>query len=446
VPVHFSDIELLRQLDAVLGKTFTPEETEIFLKGLPWLRRRAWYWWYKRVKRHFETWAADAKVGKTLEEQRKLERGLGMEHGWEAVRYAGRSSWWEWDGGSAIFFWNWPAEFQFEAQMGLPPFWKGPPPTNRRPQRPPRDPDNLERVRNKANKFRKRGYITAGQVASLINMFDVPKGLDDIRLVFDGTRSGLNAALFAPWFHLPTSDDMFGSLLAKYWCMDHDFGEMFYNFWLSDEVQAYLGVDFTRIFPEEVKGNLRTLWERWVRAVMGMTPSPYQGTRGVAQMKRELYRDRLNPDNPYHWAEVVCNMPGTKDYDPGKPWVFKVRFDGELACEVYIFIDDCRICAPTARLAWEAGSRLAKLITKYGLQVALRKFRPPSQKPSAGSGVVVVVTGEDVYVKVSDERWTKTKERIGWIREQVSKGITNEDGFVTIPFKELEKIWVSWFT
>jgi hypothetical protein len=53
---------------------------------------------------------------------------------------------------------------------------------------------------------RERGYIAMGERKSLIFFFDIPKGLDDIRVVYDGTRSGLNAALRAPWFPLPTVD------------------------------------------------------------------------------------------------------------------------------------------------------------------------------------------------------------------------------------------------
>ena len=36
--------------------------------------------------------------------------------------------------------------------------------------------------------------------------FHVPKGERDIRMVYDGSKSGLNASLYAPWFALPTID------------------------------------------------------------------------------------------------------------------------------------------------------------------------------------------------------------------------------------------------
>jgi hypothetical protein len=45
---------------------------------------------------------------------------------------------------------------------------------------------------------REWGYIAMGEVKLLIFSFDLPKGLDDISMVYDGTKSGLNAALWDP--------------------------------------------------------------------------------------------------------------------------------------------------------------------------------------------------------------------------------------------------------
>jgi hypothetical protein len=46
-----------------------------------------------------------------------------------------------------------------------------------------------------------RGYISKGLVESLMSLFEVPKGLTDIHIVFDGTACGLNDVLWAPCFH-----------------------------------------------------------------------------------------------------------------------------------------------------------------------------------------------------------------------------------------------------
>ena len=71
---------------------------------------------------------------------------------------------------------------------------------------------------------REKGYIDLDFVDSHISyFFEVPKGLTDIQMVYNGTKSGLNDILWAlwfilwaPWFPLPT--------------IGSDVGEMFLNF------------------------------------------------------------------------------------------------------------------------------------------------------------------------------------------------------------------------
>ena len=61
-------------------------------------------------------------------------------------------------------------------------------------------------------------------------MFHVPKGDEDIQMVYNGTKSGLNAVLYAPWFALPTVDAMNRWVAAGSWLADNDFEDMFLNF------------------------------------------------------------------------------------------------------------------------------------------------------------------------------------------------------------------------
>ena len=50
------------------------------------------------------------------------------------------------------------------------------------------------RESGKLVKARRRGYVRVGEVKSLNQHFSVPKG-DDIRMVYNGTSSGLNNSL-----------------------------------------------------------------------------------------------------------------------------------------------------------------------------------------------------------------------------------------------------------
>ncbi len=72
--------------------------------------------------------------------------------------------------------------------------------------------------------------MSRGMVTSLTSFFAVPKGMEDIRLVYDASRSGLNKALWAPSFPLPSVDTLTDMLEPSSWMADLDMGEQFLNF------------------------------------------------------------------------------------------------------------------------------------------------------------------------------------------------------------------------
>jgi hypothetical protein len=59
-------------------------------------------------------------------------------------------------------------------------------------------------VKRKLSKIRERAYLVAAFVVSFVSFFHVPKGENDIRMVYDGTKCGLNDAMWVPSFWLPT--------------------------------------------------------------------------------------------------------------------------------------------------------------------------------------------------------------------------------------------------
>jgi len=71
------------------------------------------------------------------------------------------------------------------------------------------------------------GYLVKRTVQSLVSYFTVPKGEDNVLIVIDGTKSGLNQALWSPTFCLPTMDSLLPTLEPGTWQANIDVGEMF---------------------------------------------------------------------------------------------------------------------------------------------------------------------------------------------------------------------------
>jgi hypothetical protein len=147
---------------------------------------------------------------------------------------------------------------------------------------------------------------------------------------------------------------------------------------------------------------------------MGLRPSPYASVQGSLRAKQMVLGDHKDQANPYHWDWVRENLPGDDDYDPTLPWIAKIRHDGQVASDVHIYVDDCRITASTQELAWLAASRMAKVCSWLGLQDAARKRREPSTAPGAWAGAVIISDETGVYKLVTDVRWQKTQRKIRW--------------------------------
>ena len=81
-------------------------------------------------------------------------------------------------------------------------------PSDRTPQQDPSNLGQKLRILEKLKKFLHRHYLEDDKnqfVTLLISFFDMLKGSDDIRVIFNGTFCGLNEATRAPLFPLPTA-------------------------------------------------------------------------------------------------------------------------------------------------------------------------------------------------------------------------------------------------
>ena len=249
------------------------------------------------------------------------------------------ADWWEWRGGSSLFFWRWPLEVRNIARDGHPIWVQDTLPRYRRPQRKEQDPTLCDQIRLKLENVISKGYIGKGEVVSLTSYFAVPKGTSNVRMVYDSTCSGLNSAIWVPSFSLPSVDTLTDRLDITSWMSDLDMGEQFLNFPLDQDLQPYCGIDVCPYLG--TSPGTQTLWLRWARCMMGLKSSPYVAIKGT------------------HLAEEAT-----------QPWVSRRRTDGRIAADAPRFVDDLRPVGPSEDECWEATHTRATRYCYLGLQIS----------------------------------------------------------------------------
>lgn len=337
------------------------------------------------VRRKFEALHKDLKVG------------------FEGLTRLAKSSWWEWDEGSTLLFWRWPIEIREAARDGLSLFIRKRLPRWIKRQRLPKEPHMAERMVSKFLKVQAKGYVGEGTVISMINCFAVPKGDDDIRLVYDGTKCGLNDSLWAPNFFLPSVDSMLLNMNTHTWSADLDLTEMFLNYPLNKDLVPYSGVDYTEVLQSKT-----TVWLRWHRMFMGLTSSPYVTGKMFGWTIDIIMGNRWDANNPFRWDAVKANLPGMLTYNPRQPRMVKTS-EGNIAAALEAYVDDLRLLGHSELSCHAATARAAKILQYLGQQNATRKYRPPHVKPGPWCGSFSAVKNDSVWVYTSQEKWEKAK-------------------------------------
>ena len=184
------------------------------------------------------------------------------------------------------------------------------------------------------------------------------KGRFDVRIVYNRTGCGLHDSVWARHSGLPTVHQTLRSLLPCYSQCALDIGGMFLNFLLNNSMKEMSGVDVQHVRSKKEVGvdwdekKRPQDFERWCRNWIGLRDSPYWLIQLLIQLKIEVYGNQWDCSNPFHlhWERVIYNFPGTRGYHLGLPWVMKVCFDGHLACEVYVYVDDVRVTGHSREL------------------------------------------------------------------------------------------------
>ncbi len=182
---------------------------------------------------------------------------------------------------------------------------RGPLPQWRVPQRHTADAKLHNTIQEKLASVQNHRYIIPGRVTSLTSFFSVPKGDHDIRMVYDSTKSGLNASLWAPWFPLPTIEMHLRSIVPGLYIGDIDIGDMFLNFMLHKSIQPAGWCGLNSIYSEELDtSNCQVIWGSWGRCAMGFKPPPYQTIQAILHSEEIIRGDRFCPSNVFCWDVV----------------------------------------------------------------------------------------------------------------------------------------------
>ena len=370
------------------------------------------------------------KLLKSTEAKRDLTEGR------KAIGKADGASFWDWDNGSYPNFWRWQPEVQNDLRDGTK-LWVYDDLLKKcthKKQRIPKDPDIFALMVKKISKVRSRGYIgklLSGSISSLTHFFAVPKGEDDIRMVYDLTASGLNAALWAPRFWMPTVSNILDCATDESWFGDVDAGEMFLNFPLDINIRKYCGVDMSWM-----REDGKTMWECWNRMAMGMRPSPFVTIRLLMWMMEIVVGDRKEPSNPFRWDYIVLNLPGSKKYDPTKPRVYKWNAKAEcIACDCKFFCDDFRIVGPSRLLTKAATHKLETTMSYLGIQDATRKRRKITKRPGEWTGsIVLAVKDVGLFVTISQKKWKRVQNILNRWKEKFEE----DEELPTVDYKQLE--------
>ena len=348
--------------------------------------------------------------------------------GSEAVRRACGSTFWDWDQGSSLFFWRWPIPFTEEARDGTKIFINGKLPRYKLGQRWPKDPIMANKMKDKWIKVIEREYIKFGAVTSLTGSFPVPKGEDDLRMVYDASKCGLNSQLWAPNFMLPTIDMTLRHVDQSGWFGDIDLGEMFLNFPLDLNLRPYVGIDASELrdrlkeldnIPRSVLENRGRLFLRWERCLMGLRSSPFNACKAMGWADDIIRGHHLDDRNILRWDRYILNLPGMKNYNPSLPKGYKWNdADQCIAGNFEHYVDDIRSSHSTEEGCVLVSRRIASTCNFLGIQDAARKRHFPSKKPRVWCGAKTATDDKGLYTSTTQLKWDKGKNIIGgWLEE-----------------------------
>jgi hypothetical protein len=165
---------------------------------------------------------------------------------------------------------------------------------------------------------------------------------------------------------------------------------------------------------------------------MGFRPCPLVTIQALAWLEENIFGNRNDLENVFHWESLKMNLPGSATYDPSKPWVYKKsECDGKIAADCLVYVDVLRPTGTSEEECWRATRWVGCQLNHHSLQDAARKWRPAAQDGGPWAGTVVQSTNDRVSMMVTERHWIKTRTIIRRLDDEMislRKGRDQEDG------------------
>lgn len=378
--------------------------------------------WVRMQTRDAARWFASQKYSSPA--QKEKDR-LALQ---DCIERCTQSTWWDCDGGSRLFFWRWGDLWRREARDGVVLNHKAyPPPRTKFADLPSKEDWVKVKDREKLTLLIQKRYLEVGPVILVVPRFCVPKGLLDIRVVWDFKRNGFNVGLYTPWFFLFRPSGYVRRIEAGTYAADIDIKEQFHNYLLHENERKYAGV----VIPDEllaggsecIQGFDTAKLMRWTRLPFGIQSSPYLALRQHTRLLERVVRAPSDLTSAFSWTFVKLNLPGMKYYDPALPRVRRVRLDGRMAAALVSFFDDVRPYGPDRELAAAATRQVATGIQHHGGQDAARKRTLESQRPRAWAGSIAHSDLGMVRKFISQKKWDRLGSDLVWFSVHLAEEI-----------------------
>ena len=168
-----------------------------------------------------------------------------------------------------------------------------------------------------------------------------------------------------PRFGLPTVKQTLRALFPGHFQCDLDMGEQFLNYPLHTDLREYSGVDVSEVRSSNPANA--TTGKPTGDLDLGRDGKGIGWACGIHCIAACSGRCTWCLNNPFLWDRVVFNLTGSKGYWSDLPRVMKLRSDGHLATEIFVYVNNGRAASHSPEVTWKAAKAYGSGCSRWGI-------------------------------------------------------------------------------